>query len=319
MSPTHTFTVAPDESRERLDKLLATRLPQLSRSLSQSLIKKGAITLNGATVKPRSSVAAGDLIRVELPEPESEQILPEKLPLDLLHEDPQILVVNKAPGMVVHPGVGHRRGTLVNALLHHCGPDLASTGDPDRPGIVHRLDKDTSGCLVVAKTAHAQRELAAQFAARTTRKLYLAVVERGPKEDAGTVHTHLARHPVHRMKRANVESDRGKEALTDYRVLTRHPDSSLLLCRIHTGRTHQIRVHCLTLGCPILGDELYANLKRQTPPADRLMLHAWQLQLRHPTTGEILHFLAPSPGSFHPWMPSEEALAGHSAHLNPET
>ena len=291
--------VVPEEvSGVRLDRFLADRLSShdLSRSRIQALIKAGHITIDGALAKPRLAVEPGMRIAVTIPEPRPADPQPEDLPLAVLHEDEDIIVVDKAPGMVVHPAAGNQSGTLVNALLHHCPGGLSEIGDAGRPGIVHRLDKDTSGCLVAARNDRAHRSLVEQFAGQTTRKIYLAVVQGVPSPPSGTIHTHIARDPHNRLRMAVVEAPMGREAITDYEVTAGAPTGcARLRCRIHTGRTHQIRVHLRHLGHPILGDPIYAHPSRQPVQVDRLMLHAWHLELDHPATGERMVFRAGCP------------------------
>jgi 23S rRNA pseudouridine1911/1915/1917 synthase len=219
---------------------------------------------------------------------------PEPIPLEILHETGDLLVINKAPGMVVHPGPGNRNRTLVNALLHRC-PDLSGIGGVLRPGIVHRLDKETSGCLVVAKNDRAHRELSRQFAGRSVRKTYLALVRGRPRRKTGTIETRIGRHPVNRKKMAVLPPPRGRVAVTDYRVLQDLEGRSLVECGLRTGRTHQIRVHLNHLGHPILGDRLYGG---RAPGFERQMLHAWRLGFRHPGSDEWIELEAPLPDDF---------------------
>lgn len=288
---------------QRIDQFLASQLPELSRSRIQSLLKSGDILLNGARAKAKQNVGSGDSIQVDIPEPQPEVAQPQDIPLDVLYEDQDIIVVNKAHGMVVHPAAGNADGTLVNALLFHCRGELAGSGGAGRPGIVHRLDKDTSGCLVAAKNDAAHQSLVSQFAERKTGKRYLAVVQSRPNKDADTVFTHIGRHPVNRMKMAVVNPGSGKTAITDYSVLHTAADGTTLVhCDLHTGRTHQIRVHMLHIGTPILGDPIYAKPARQPVQTGRLMLHAWQLELFHPQSGERMAFEAPVPDEFDPWQ-----------------
>lgn len=291
---------------QRIDQFLVGRLPELSRSRIQSLVKSGDILLNGSKTKAKQSVSSGDQIDITIPEPETAEAQPQDIPLDVLHEDADIIVINKASGMVVHPAAGNADGTLVNALLHHCQGQLAGIGGVERPGIVHRLDKDTSGCIVVAKNDIAHQSLVHQFAERETKKQYLTVVQKQPNKDKDTVFTHIGRHPVNRLKMAVVNPGTGKTAITDYSVLHSEPDgTSLILCDLHTGRTHQIRVHMLHIGCPILGDPIYAKPARQPQQPGRLMLHAWKLSLTHPRTSERMHFQAPIPEEYNPWITSD--------------
>jgi 23S rRNA pseudouridine1911/1915/1917 synthase len=289
----------------RLDAFLAERLDGVSRSRIQQLIREGFIVVNDGPAKPRDAVRAGDHIRIALPEAVPDVALPEHIPLQVLHEDDDLLVIDKASGLVVHPGPGNPSGTLVNALLHHCQGRLSGIGGVERPGIVHRLDKDTSGCIVVAKTDAAHQSLAAQFAERSTmEKLYLAVLRGIPSPERDSVFTHIGRHPVNRQKMAVVNPPGGKPALTDYEILHREPASRtcLVLCHLHTGRTHQIRVHMHHKGCPIVADPLYG---RPAPPAEalpeRLMLHAWRLSFLHPSRQVTMRFEAPIPAEFLRW------------------
>lgn len=287
----------------RLDSHLAACLPDLSRSRIQQLIREQFILVNGQPAKPRQPVHPGDRISVAIPELVPAQAAPQDIPLSVLHEDSDLIVINKEPGMVVHPAAGNPDGTLVNALLHHC-QNLSGIGGVERPGIVHRLDKDTSGCLVVAKNDHAHHSLVEQFSSRTTAKRYLAVTQSPPRPPQGTVFTHIGRHPVNRQKMAVVDPPGGKASITDYLTLAvdTATGSALVLCDLHTGRTHQIRVHMLHLGCPLLGDTIYAKPARQAARPGRLMLHAWQLALNHPRDGRRLRFEARIPPEFTPWI-----------------
>jgi 23S rRNA pseudouridine1911/1915/1917 synthase len=295
------FTISLESDvGKRLDRYLAENATELSRSRLQALIREGAITLNGHTAKPRQALVLADRIIVTIPDPTPAEALPEDIPLDVLYEDDYLLVLNKASGLVVHPAAGNLTGTLVNALLHHCRGRLASIGGVERPGIVHRLDKDTSGCLVVAKTDPVHQSLTEQFSSRSVSKFYLAVVKGRPPLDHGTIENQIARDPRNRQKMAVVLPPAGKTAVTDYRVLNPMADSSLVECELHTGRTHQIRVHMREMGHPILGDPIYA---KNTAGAQRLMLHAWKLGFTHPASGEKVAFESPIPLDFHPWLP----------------
>ena len=278
----------------RLDLFLVKSLPEFSRSRIQQLIRAGFVRVGGATTRSHQPVRTGDLIEVTEPPPEKDQTEPEAIPLAILYEDHDLIVINKAAGITVHPGPGHREHTLVNALLHHC-PELSGIGGKERPGIVHRLDKDTSGCLVAAKNDLAHRELSKQFAARAVEKIYLALVARKLRKATGVIENTIGRHPVHRQ-RMSVSSLRGRAAKTEYRLLRSSELASLVECRLHTGRTHQIRVHLHHLGHPILGDKVYApRLARDFP---RQMLHAWKLGFRHPRTDEWKFWEAPLPDDF---------------------
>lgn len=289
----------------RLDQYVVKRMPELSRSRIQSLIKSGNIMLNGKTAKAKAVVERNDEITIEQPEEEPEELIPQDIPINILYEDDDVIVINKVSGMVVHPAAGNHDGTLVNALLHHCG-QLASLGMPDRPGIVHRLDKDTSGCIVVAKNDKSHAALSAQFADRTTDKIYLAVVQGKPKEQHGTIFTNMGRHPVNRMKRSVLNPGSGKPAITDWELVYHDEatNTSLVLCTLHTGRTHQIRVHMLHLGHPLIGDPTYAHPKRQSAQPGRLMLHAWKLGFNHPVSNQRIELEAPVPPEYAPWFES---------------
>lgn len=292
------------EAGTRLDAWLASRISDLSRSRIQELIREQHIRKNGQPAKPRDSVSIGDQIQIEVPEAVPAEAQPEDIPLRILHEDKSLVVIDKDEGMVVHPAAGNADGTLVNALLHHCKGQLSGIGGVERPGIVHRLDKDTSGCLIVAKNDITHRALAGQFADRTTDKRYLAVVQGCPAERKGTIFTNIGRHPVNRLKMAVANPGSGKPAITDYKVLVSDPSTktSLILCHLKTGRTHQIRVHMLHLGCPLIGDPIYAKPARQSISTGRMMLHAWRLAVEHPETGNRLSCEAPVPPEYTPWL-----------------
>jgi 23S rRNA pseudouridine1911/1915/1917 synthase len=293
-----------DNSGERLDSWLAAHIPDLSRSRIQALIREQFILSNGEPAKPRQAVTTGDLISIAIPEAVPELAAPQDIPLHILYEDEHLLVLDKESGMVVHPAAGNPDGTLVNALLHHCAGNLSGIGGVARPGIVHRLDKDTSGCLVVAKNDLTHQSLSAQFAERETEKTYLAVTQGIPKQERSTVFTHIGRHPVNRQKMAVVNPPGGKPSITDYEVLATDPATitALVLCQLHTGRTHQIRVHMLHVGTPLLGDPIYAKPQRQNTNTGRLMLHAWRLSFTHPATGKRMRFEAGIPPEYTPWL-----------------
>ena len=287
----------------RLDKLLIERYPDFSRSRIEGLIKSGFVTVNGAKAeKAGMKVSETDLIEVEIPPPVPAVPEPEDIPLDVVYEDADMLVVNKAPGMVVHPAPGHFTGTLVNALLHHC-PDLSGIGGVARPGIVHRLDQDTSGLIVVAKSQRAMDSLVKAFASHTAiEKTYIAICHGRPRLESGRIENLIGRHPVDRKRMAIVQRN-GKNAITNWRVLTSPQDTaqsgvSCLECKIETGRTHQIRVHTASLGCPVIGDKQYGKSaldKRLTSVPLRQMLHAWRLTLWHPVESRKMTFTAPLP------------------------
>jgi 23S rRNA pseudouridine1911/1915/1917 synthase len=288
------LNVARERAGLRLDRFLALEVPDSSRARLQTLIRGGFVRLNGKPPRPRDLVRAGDL--VELTEPALEKIdaRPEQMSLEVLFEDDDLLVLNKPAGLVMHPGAGHPQHTLVNALLAHC-KNLSGIGGRERPGIVHRLDKETSGCLVVAKNDSTHRDLSKQFAARTMQKIYLALVAGVPRKSSGVIDAAIARHPVHRQ-RMSIARRQGRAAKTEYCVLRAGAGMSLLECTLHSGRTHQIRVHLHHLAHPVLGDKLYGGKQGGTFP--RQMLHAWKLAFRHPRTCEALTFEAPVPSDF---------------------
>jgi 23S rRNA pseudouridine1911/1915/1917 synthase len=294
-----------DSPGERIDSFLAARLADLSRSRIQALIREQFIQINGHPAKPRDAVKLGDCISVVIPEAVPLDAAPQEISLDILFEDEDLVVLNKAPGMVVHPAPGNPDGTLVNALLHHCKGKLSGIGGVERPGIVHRLDKDTSGCLVVAKSDAAHQSLVTQFSERSTmEKLYLAVTQGLPKPAKDTIFTHIGRHPVNRQKMAVINPPGGKTAITDYEVLATDAASltAFVLCHLHTGRTHQIRVHMHHKGAPLVGDPIYGKPSKTSEQTGRLMLHAWRLSFEHPISKNRHRFEAPIPPEFGPWL-----------------
>ena len=283
----------------RLDKLVLARYPDFSRSRIEGLVKAGFVTVNGAVAeKAGMKVSEDDEIVVEIPPPVPAVPEPEDIPLDVVFEDDDMIVVNKPAGLVVHPAPGHFTGTLVNALLHHC-PDLSGIGGVARPGIVHRLDQDTSGLIVVAKSQPAMDGLVKAFSShRNIEKTYLAVCHGRPRLDAGRIENLIGRHPVDRKRMAIVEKN-GKVAITNWRVFDCiRQQSTAVECRIETGRTHQIRVHMASLGCPVIGDKVYGKSaldKKLDPVPARQMLHAWKLKLWHPVKRVEMSFEAPVP------------------------
>jgi 23S rRNA pseudouridine1911/1915/1917 synthase len=280
---------ARDHGR-RLDAVIAERLPALSRSRIARLAGAGLVMVDDVPRKPAFRLRTGQHVRVRVPPPEPTGVAPEAMPLEVVYEDGDLLVVNKPAGLTVHPAPGHRSGTLVNAVLARV-PDLPGIGGTLRPGIVHRLDKDTSGLLVVAKTELARRDLAAQLQAHTVRRTYLAIVRGRVRQDEGTVSAPLGRHPVHRTRIAVVP--RGRPAVTHYAVVERFADATLLACRLETGRTHQIRVHLTHIGHPVLGDPMYGRAR--APGIHRQALHAARLEFTHPRTGRPVVCVAPLP------------------------
>lgn len=304
--PSFAFRVGPTQAGVRLDALVAAEIEHCSRSFAATLIRQGLITVDGQQKKPGYVLKSGETISGEIPAPTVPSFRPEAIPLQIIYEDAELLVVNKPPGMVVHPAPGHSGGTLANALVHHC-PDLAGISGSLRPGIVHRLDKDTSGALVVAKNSRAMHHLADQFKSREVRKLYLALVYGLPESDAGSIDRPIGRHPVDR-KRMSVNSRSPRPALTHWRVREVYPGACMLELDLRTGRTHQIRVHCQSMGHSLIDDPIYGNrgVRRQldrisdsmaqaVKPVDRQMLHARQLGFIHPATGKRMTLQAPMP------------------------
>jgi 23S rRNA pseudouridine1911/1915/1917 synthase len=283
---------------DRLDRYLADQLPDLSRSRIQKLIEQGQVLINGATSSSKKAVVnAGDRITLMLPPAEPLALQAENIPLDILYEDDQLLILNKPVGLVVHPAPGHAGGTLVNALLAHC--ELAGIGGVQRPGIVHRLDKDTSGAIAIAKTDLAHHHLQAQFKSKTAQREYLAVVYGAPSLTQGTVDQPIGRHPVDRKKMAIVPEEKGgRRAITHWQVEERLGNFTLMKFRLETGRTHQIRVHTAFMGHPVVGDPVYGSGRSVGVNLTGQALHAWRLRLQHPVTGERIEAIAPPPAEF---------------------
>ncbi len=293
------FTIDGSCADCRLDAALAKLVPDSSRAYLQKLIKDGKVTLDGKVViLPRTPVKAGNLLQIAMPQMEEVELAAEDFEFEILFEDRSLLIINKPAGVVVHPGAGNYQGTVVNALLGRY-PELEKIfPDSDgRPGIVHRLDKDTSGCLAIAKTPEAMFKLGKAFAEHTAKKCYLAICRGVPKENSGTLTTLIGRHPVNRQKMAIVDRN-GKEAITSYQIITAQTVEKIPLAlakvNIATGRTHQIRVHMSSIGLPVAGDELYGR-NTGFPGVTRQQLHAWKLALPHPETGEMMEFTAPVP------------------------
>lgn len=276
----------------RIDKELAHHLTDTSRSQLQKWIEDGNVTVNGATVKPKYKLTVGDEVAVEPEKPQKIDLEPEDIPLDIVYEDDDVIVVNKPQGMVVHPAPGHPNHTLVNALLYHS--PLSTINGEFRPGIVHRIDKDTSGLLMVAKNDRAHRSLAAQLKAKTNQREYVALVHGVVKEERGTIDAPLGRSKKDRKKQAVVED--GRHAVTHFKVLERFAHYTLVSCKLETGRTHQIRVHMKYIGHPLAGDPLYGP--RKTLPGNGQYLHARLLGFKHPRTGEQMTFTSELPGYF---------------------
>lgn len=285
------YEFVAEASGERLDRLIAEQVPDLSRTRIQTLIKEGRVTVNGGPSKPAYRIEGGERIAIFLPPPVTSAVLPEPIPLDVLYEDADLIAINKPAGMVVHPAYGHDSGTLVNAVLYRW-PELREVGDEYRAGIVHRLDKDTSGVIVIARTPRAHRALAEQFAARSIEKKYLALVEGLPDSASGRIEAPIGRDPQQRKRMAAVRG--GREAVTEFRVLEYYAEHALLEVHIHTGRTHQIRVHLAFIGHPVVGDTVY-GYRKQRIKLQRHFLHAAEMTVRSPSTGQPLTFRAPLP------------------------
>jgi 23S rRNA pseudouridine1911/1915/1917 synthase len=282
-----------EDSTERLDRHLAQELDGVSRSVVQRLIRTGAVLVNGVLAKASYRPEAGDIIRIELPEESDDVLLAEPMPLRVLYEDEHLLVIDKDAGVVVHPGAGHRSGTLVNALLAYRRDIGVAFGDSERPGIVHRLDRDTTGALVVAARPEVRQALQRQFKAQEVEKRYLALIYGDPMPPRGAIEAPISRHPVHR-KRMAVLTEGGRPARTEYTVRERFPQAALVELLLLTGRTHQIRVHLSAIGYPVVGDRVY-GLRRERIVAPRQMLHSWRLGFTHPVTGQRLVVEAPLP------------------------
>ena len=287
---------ASEESKnQRLDAFLASSLDGLTRSQATRLIESGEVAVNGRAVSKSYKLAGGEDIAVTLPEPEPVEAVPQDIPLDVVYEDADVIVVNKPSGMVVHPAPGHPDGTLVNALLYHCAGTLSGIGGALRPGIVHRIDRDTSGLIIAAKNDAAHQCLSAQLADHTLARTYECIVVGKLREDRGTVDAPIARHPTDRKRMAVVAG--GREAVTHWEVIARYPGYTHVRCRLETGRTHQIRVHMAYIGHPILGDTVY-GAKKEVPGLTGQCLHAVGLRFLHPRTHEVVELSCPLPEEF---------------------
>jgi 23S rRNA pseudouridine1911/1915/1917 synthase len=309
LKPEYSFVVSNEQQGQRIDLFLSKLIPCLSRSHFKKLINDEFVWVNGAAVKPSYETRVGDIVLARVPQPAEESVLkPEPMQLDLLYEDEDLLIVNKRAGLIVHPGAGHSEGTLVHGLLAH-SPKLALQGSPLRPGIVHRLDKDTSGVLVIAKSEGAYLHLIKEFKAHGVKKEYMALVYGSPEKREGEIRTQLGRHPSDRKKMAVLQA-RGREAVSRWKVEMDWGEAALLRVAIETGRTHQIRVHLSYINHPVIGDETYGGGKRRAKNiksdpvrdlllrANRQMLHALHLEFRHPATGDIVSATAPLPEDF---------------------
>jgi 23S rRNA pseudouridine1911/1915/1917 synthase len=294
--PMSEFNLLVEETGERLDRYLAEELPDLSRSRIQQLIEQGKVQLNDQVCTSKKiNVKVGDRICLEIPEVQPLELLPQDIPLDILYEDDQLLILNKPAGLVVHPAPGHPDGTLVNAVLAHC-PNLPGIGGIQRPGIVHRLDKDTTGAIAIAKTDIAYQQLQAQLQAKTARREYLGVVYGVPKTASGTVDLPVGRHPQDRKKMAIVPVEQGgRTAITHWQIQERLGNYTLIHFQLETGRTHQIRVHSAKMGHPIVGDPVYGSGRSVGVNLPGQALHAWRLKLQHPLSGDEIAVTAPPP------------------------
>jgi len=317
---TFEFIVSAEDAGQRLDRFLASQLPALSRSKIQSLMEEGRVRVDGVALRASHRVEQGESVTIEIPPPPPAGVAPESIPLNILYEDDDLAVVNKPAGMIVHPGAGADSGTMVGALLHRFGGGrgLSAVGGPLRPGIVHRLDKGTSGAIVIAKNDAAHRKLVEDFRARRVQKTYLALLHGKLKENSGTVELPIARD-LRRRSRMTARRRAGREARTDWRTRLRLDGFTLIEADLHTGRTHQIRVHFSALGCPVVGDTLYGAPRRERagsetlPPLERNFLHSARLAFTHPTTGKRIEVRAPLP----PELVNYLKTLGGATHIDP--
>ena len=293
----YTLTTELCDEGLRLDRFLSEELEDHSRSFLQKLIKEGLVTVDGKPVKANYRLSAGQQVSVQVREPEEVNIEPQEMPLDILYEDGDVCIVNKPKGMVVHPAAGHYRDTLVNGIMYHCQDSLSGINGSLRPGIVHRIDKDTTGALIICKNDRAHSCIAEQLKEHTITRRYRAIIIGNLSEDEGTVDAPIGRHPTQRKKMA-VNRNNGKRAVTHYRVLARFRGYTYIECRLETGRTHQIRVHMASIGHPLLGDTVYGPAKQAYPSLEGQTLHAMVIGFVHPTTGAYMEFEAPLPGYF---------------------
>ncbi|WP_097004173.1 RluA family pseudouridine synthase [Lacrimispora amygdalina] len=290
------YNVLAEEAGNRIDRYLSERNQEISRSYIQKLLKDESVLVNGKTVKSNYKVCAEDKILVNIPEAVEPEIEPEDIDLDILYEDRDIILINKPKGMVVHPAAGHYTGTLVNALMAHCRGDLSGINGVMRPGIVHRIDMDTTGVLIVCKNDSSHNSIAKQLKDHSITRKYYAIVHGSLKEEEGTIHAPIGRHPVDR-KKMSVNEKNGRDAITHYRVLERFRQFTYVECQLETGRTHQIRVHMASMGHPLLGDSVYGPSKCPYRLTGQT-LHAGVLGIIHPATGEYMEFQAPLPEYF---------------------
>ena len=291
------LTLTAECSGERLDAFLAANVEDLTRSAAQKLLEKGAVTIAGRPAKKNEKTAEGMTVEVELPDPEPIDVIPQNIPLDVVYEDADVIVINKPVGLVVHPAPGHPDGTLVNALLYHCGDSLSGINGQLRPGIVHRIDRDTSGLIIAAKNDKAHVALADQLQDHSLARVYEAVVHGNIREDEGTVDAPIGRHPIDRKKMAIDRKD-GRRAVTHWTVLGRYNGYTHIQCRLETGRTHQIRVHMASIGHPLVGDPVYGGNRKSLPGLVGQALHARKLRFIHPATQSPLEVECPLPDWF---------------------
>ena len=290
-----TLQVNHEDAGQRVDAVLARRVEDLTRSAAARLLEEGRVTVGGKVLAKNTRLAGTETLEIALPDPEPVDVRPQDIPLDVVYEDADVIVVNKPKGLVVHPAPGHPDGTLVNALLHHCGESLSGIGGELRPGIVHRIDRDTSGLIIAAKNDFAHQKLSAQLQDHTLARIYRCIVVGNLREDTGTVNAPIGRHPTDRKKMAVVAG--GRPAVTHWTVLERFPGFTYVECRLETGRTHQIRVHMAYLGHPILGDTVY-GAKKPVPGLQGQCLHAVGLRFLHPRTGEMVELSCGLPEEF---------------------
>ena len=291
------FSIDRNTEGQRIDRYLSDELEDRSRSYIQKIMKEGYVKVNQKPVKSNYRLSFGDSVEVTLPEAKEPDIVPENIPLDILYEDQDIIMINKPKQMVVHPAPGHYSGTLVNALMYHCGDELSGINGCMRPGIVHRIDMDTTGSLVVCKNDKAHQSLSEQLKVHSIRRIYVAIVHGNIKEDSGTVNAPIGRHPTDR-KKMSTHCKNGRDAVTHYKVLERFGDYTYIQCELETGRTHQIRVHMASIGHPLLGDQVYGPKKCPFPKLVGQTLHARTLGFIHPRTNEYIEVNAPLPDYF---------------------
>jgi 23S rRNA pseudouridine1911/1915/1917 synthase len=315
------LVVSAKEAGQRLDRLLVSHLPELSRTRIQSLVEDGFVQVSGVTMKPSYHVESGDRVSVEIPEAPPPGVAAEPIPLDVLYEDEHLAVINKPAGMIIHPGAGAQSGTMVAALLDRFGGEegLSTVGGPMRPGIIHRLDKETSGAVVIARTDEAHKKLVEEFQNREVQKVYIALLHGKLKGEKGTIDLPVARD-VRRRTRMTARRREGREARTDWKVKLRMDGFTLAEANLHTGRTHQIRVHFSTVGCPVVGDTVYGAPRQERvgsqlmPPLERTFLHSARLSFEHPVSGKLLSFRAPLP----PELAEYAHTLGKAAGTNPQ-